>query len=345
MEFESQSRTELSALGEFGLIEYLKNEFKPLQSSTLKGIGDDAAVIETYGKPLVVSSDLLIEGVHFDLSYVPLKHLGYKAVVVNLSDACAMMAIPKKILVNLGISNRFSLEAVEELYSGIKAACRYYNIDLIGGDTSANPQGLVLSITVLGELTLEHAVYRSTAREHDLICVSGDLGSAYMGLQVLEREKTVFKANPKMQPELEGFDYLIQRQLKPEARVDVVNGLLERKIVPSSMMDVSDGLASELLHISKESNVGLRLYEEKIPIDALTYQTALDFNLDPTLCALSGGEDYELLFTIPQSQYEGISKWKDVSVIGHITAAGSGCQMIAKDGTQHEIKAQGWKAF
>lgn len=345
MEFESQNRTALSSIGEFGLIRQFRTAFTPKQKSTLMGIGDDAAVIAPTDTPLVISSDLLLEGVHFDLSYVPLKHLGYKAVVVNLSDICAMNAIPKKILVNLGVSSRFSLEAVEELYSGIQAACQTYDIDLIGGDTSTSKQGLMLSITAIGETQTSGAVYRNTAKEHDLVCVSGDLGAAYMGLQILEREKSVFLANPKMQPELEGFDYLIQRQLKPEARVDIIKGLKERQIIPSSMMDVSDGLASELLHICTESQVGIRLYEEKIPIDSLTFNTALQFNLDPTVCALSGGEDYELVFTIPQSAYEHVSHWNAISVIGHVTSAPTGCEMIAKDGTQHAIKAQGWKAF
>lgn len=345
MEFESQNRTELSSLGEFGLIKQFRAAFTPKQTTTLMGIGDDAAVIQNSNTPLAITSDLLLEGVHFDLRYVPLKHLGYKAVVVNLSDICAMNAIPKKILVNLGVSNRFSLEAIEELYAGIQAACQFYNIDLIGGDTSASQQGLMLSVTSIGETQASGAVYRSTAKEHDLVCVSGDLGAAYMGLQILEREKSVFLANPKMQPELEGFDYLIQRQLKPEARIDIINGFIERGIIPTAMMDISDGLASELLHICNESKVGIRLYEDKIPIDSLTFNTALQFNLDPTVCALSGGEDYELLFTIPQSAYEKLSKWNAISVIGHVTSAHAGCEMIAKDGTQHPIQAQGWKAF
>lgn len=343
--FDNTSRNELSALGEFGLIDHITKHFEINHASTIKGVGDDAAVLDYGNEQTVISTDLLLEGIHFDLSYVPLKHLGYKSIIVNLSDIYAMNAIPTQVLVSIGISNRFSLEAVEELYQGMLIACKRYNIDLVGGDTSSSKQGLVISVTALGKSNKEKIVKRDTAQVNDLLCVSGDLGAAYMGLQILEREKNVFLSNQNLQPDLDGYDYIVERQLKPEARKDIVELLATLNIVPSSMMDVSDGLASEILHICKASNVGCNLYEEKIPIDPLTYDTAREFNIDPTVCALSGGEDYELLFTIKQADYEKIKNNSDVSVIGHITQASEGAMLISKGGNQHKLVAQGWNAF
>ncbi len=343
--FENTSRNELSALGEFGLIDHITKHFEINHASTIKGVGDDAAILDYADEQIVVSTDLLLEGIHFDLSYVPLKHLGYKSIMVNLSDIYAMNAIPTQVLVSIGISNRFSLEAVEELYQGMLIACKKYNIDLVGGDTSSSKQGLVISVTALGKSKKEKIVKRDSAQVNDLVCVSGDLGAAYMGLQILEREKNVFLSNQNLQPDLEGYDYIVERQLKPEARKDIVELLATLNIVPSAMMDVSDGLASEILHICKASNVGCSIYEEKIPIDPLTYNTAREFNIDPTVCALSGGEDYELLFTIKQADYEKIKNNSDVSVIGHITQASEGAMLISKGGNQHKLVAQGWNAF
>lgn len=343
--FENTSRNELSALGEFGLIDHITKHFEINHASTIKGVGDDAAILDYADEQIVVSTDLLLEGIHFDLSYVPLKHLGYKSIMVNLSDIYAMNAIPTQVLVSIGISNRFSLEAVEELYQGMLIACKKYNIDLVGGDTSSSKQGLVISVTALGKSKKEKIVKRDTAQVNELVCVSGDLGAAYMGLQILEREKNVFLSNQNLQPDLEGYDYIVERQLKPEARKDIVELLATLNIVPSAMMDVSDGLASEILHICKASNVGCSIYEEKIPIDPLTYNTAREFNIDPTVCALSGGEDYELLFTIKQADYEKIKNNSDVSVIGHITQASEGAMLISKGGNQHKLVAQGWNAF
>ncbi|MND44013.1 Thiamine-monophosphate kinase [compost metagenome] len=343
--FENSGRTELSQLGEFGLIEHLTKNVKLYNESTIKGIGDDAAVVSHGGKKTLISTDMLIEGVHFDLMYVPLKHLGYKAIMVNLSDICAMNGIPTQVTVSIGISNRFSLEAVEELYAGMLLACDKWKIDMIGGDTCSSQKGLIISITVLGEADEDNIVYRKGAQKGDLICVSGDLGGAYMGLQMLEREKAVFLETPTAQPDLEGKDYIIERQLKPDARMDVVELLKALSIKPSAMIDISDGLASEILHICKQSNVGCKLYEEKIPIDTLTYETAREFNLDPTVCALNGGEDYELLFTVPQSAYEKIKNQPDISIIGHIVDESEGHYLISKSNNAHEIKAQGWNAF
>jgi thiamine-monophosphate kinase len=343
--FDNTSRNELSALGEFGLIDHITKHFEINHASTIKGVGDDAAILDYGNEQTVISTDLLLEGIHFDLSYVPLKHLGYKSIIVNLSDIYAMNAIPTQVLVSIGISNRFSLEAVEELYQGMLIACKRYNIDLVGGDTSSSKQGLVISVTALGKSNKEKIVKRDTAQVNDLLCVSGDLGAAYMGLQILEREKNVFLSNQNLQPDLEGYDYIVERQLKPEARKDIIELLATLNIVPSAMMDVSDGLASEILHICKASNVGCNLYEEKIPIDPLTYDTAREFNIDPTVCALSGGEDYELLFTIKQADYEKIKNNSDVSVIGHITQASEGAMLISKGGNQHKLVAQGWNAF
>ena len=345
MEFDNTSDTNLAELGEFGLIKHLTQHIELYQPSTIKGVGDDAAVINYEDLQTVISTDILIEGVHFDLTYVPLRHLGYKSVIVNLSDVYAMNAHPKQILVSIALSNRFKLEAIEELYSGMLAACKKYKIDLVGGDTTSSLSGLVISITAIGGVKKEDITYRNGAKETNLLCVSGDLGGAYMGLQILEREKSVFKENPKLQPDLEGKDYLLERQLKPEARKDIIETLHSLRIKPTAMIDVSDGLSSEILHLCSQSDVGVELYEEKIPIDSLTYETAREFNLDPTLCALSGGEDYELLFTVDINEYEKLKNSMDITIIGHITDKAKGCNMISKSGTVHELKAQGWNAL
>lgn len=343
--FDNKERTNIEELGEFGLISYLTKNIKLNQRSTTKGVGDDAAVLDFEGKKTLVSTDLLLEGIHFDLAYTPLKHLGYKAIQVNLSDIYAMNATPTQVTVSLGFSSKFPLEAVEELYDGMLLACDKYGIDLIGGDTTSSKQGLVISVTSIGSADEKDVVYRNTAGEGDLICVSGDLGGAYVGLQLLEREKLVFLENPNIQPDLEGKDYIVERQLKPEARKDIIDLLKSVKVKPTAMIDVSDGLASEVLHICKQSNKGCNIYEEKIPIDPMTYDTAREFNLDPTICALSGGEDYELLFTIKQADYDKIKHDVDISIIGHITEAAAGCNLVSKSGNVHELKAQGWNAF
>ena len=345
MEFDNSSDTNLAELGEFGLIKHLTQHIELYQPSTIKGVGDDAAVINNEDLQTVISTDILIEGVHFDLTYVPLRHLGYKSVIVNLSDVYAMNAHPKQILVSIALSNRFKLEAIEELYSGMLAACKKYKVDLVGGDTTSSLSGLVISITAIGGVKKEDITYRNGAKETNLLCVSGDLGGAYMGLQILEREKSVFKENPKLQPDLEGKDYLLERQLKPEARKDIIETLHSLGIKPTAMIDVSDGLSSEILHLCSQSDVGVELYEEKIPIDSLTYETAREFNLDPTLCSLSGGEDYELLFTVDINVYEKLKNSMDITIIGHITDKAKGCNMISKSGTVHELKAQGWNAL
>lgn len=343
--FENKERTNLSELGEFGLISHLTQNFSIQHQTTVKGIGDDAAVLEITDKQVLISTDLLLEGIHFDLSYVPLAHLGYKAVQVNLSDICAMNGVPQQITVSLGVSSKFPLEAVEEIYKGIELACNKYNIDLIGGDTSSSKQGLIISITSIGFAKKEDVVYRNGAQEHDLLCVSGDLGGAYVGLQILEREKQVFLENPQIQPDLEGKDYIIERQLKPEARRDIVDLLGQLAIKPTAMIDISDGLASEILHICNQSDKGCTVYEEKIPIDPVTWETARELGLDPTVCALNGGEDYELLFTIKQADYDKIKNDVDISVIGHVTDKSAGVKMVSKSDFVHEIKAQGWNAF
>lgn len=337
---------DLNQLGEFGLIDHLSSEFTATNKTTLLGIGDDAAVIDiSETEAMVVSTDMLVEGVHFNLMYVPLMHLGYKAVAVNLSDICAMNAKPEQITVSLAFSSKYPLEAIEELYKGIKAACDFYQVDLVGGDTSTSHSGLTISITAIGRAEKSKLAYRSGAKEYDLLVVSGDLGAAYMGLQVLEREKEVFRANPDIQPDLEGFDYIIKRQLKPEARKDVVEFLAELDVVPTSMIDISDGLASEILHICKSSKVGCHIYDEKIPIDGATSLAAIDFNLDPATCALNGGEDYELLFTIKQTDFDKIKGNPHMTVIGHITNENDGCYFIDKNGSAITIKAQGWNHF
>lgn len=343
--FENKERTSLEELGEFGLIKHLTDNFKLAHESSVRGIGDDAAVLDFKDKQALISTDLLLEGVHFDLSYVPLMHLGYKAVQVNLSDIYAMNGVATQITVSLGVSSKFPLEAVEEIYKGIELACNKFNIDLIGGDTSTSRQGLVISVTSIGYAAKEDITYRNGAQEGDLLCVSGDLGGAYVGLQILEREKQIFLENPQIQPDLEGKDYIIERQLKPEGRRDVVDLLAQLKIKPTAMIDVSDGLASEILHITNQSDKGCTIYEDKLPIDPVTYETARELGLDPTVCALNGGEDYELLFTIKQTDYEKLKNDVDISIIGHITDKNSGVKMISKSDVVHELKAQGWNAF
>lgn len=342
---EGTSRTELSELGEFGLIKHLTQFIALKNESSVRGVGDDAAVIEFKDRQTLVTTDMLVEGVHFDLSYVPLKHLGYKAIVVNLSDIYAMNGTPKQVTVSIAISNRFSVEAIEEIYSGILLACENYKVDLVGGDTTSSLSGLVLSITAIGEADKEEIVYRNTAKEGDLLCVTGDLGGAYMGLQLLEREKQVYKENPALQPDLEGNDYILERQLKPEARKDIRELLKALNVKPTAMIDISDGLASETLHLCTQSETGCSIYEEKIPIDPKTYETAREFNLDPTVCALSGGEDYELLFSIDLSDYDKIKANPNITVIGHMTNKSAGVNLIVKNGSQQPLTAQGWDAF
>lgn len=338
-------RTEFSDLGEFGFIERLKEKIKVKHSSVNKGIGDDAAVLDISNKKTVVSTDTLTEGVHFDLSYSPLKHLGYKAVVVNLSDIYAMNATPKYITVCLSFSNRFPVEAIDELYEGILLAAEIYGVDIVGGDTTSSLSGLTINVTAIGEANEEDIVYRDGAQENDLLVVSGDLGSAYIGLQILEREKLVFKENDKIQPDLEGNDYVLERILKPEARKDIIELLKKIEVKPTSMMDISDGLASEIFHISKQSNVGCSVYEDKLPIDPKTVLTAQDFNMSSTIVALNGGEDYELLFTVKQSDYEKIKGNPHLTVIGHMTDKNSGVNLITRDGGSTPLTAQGWDAF
>ena len=345
LEDKNPQRTPVSQLGEFGLIDHLTKGFDIKHSSTLKGIGDDAAVLDFKNKKTVVSTDLLIEGVHFDLSYMPLKHLGYKAVVVNLSDIAAMNAKPTQITVSIAVSNRFPLEAMEELFGGIALAAKVYNIDVIGGDTTSSQKGLIISITAIGEANEDEIVYRNNAKENDLLVVSGDLGSAYMGLQVLEREKQVFQENPNNQPDLDAYTYLIERQLKPEARTDIKELLEKLEVKPTAMIDVSDGLSSELLHICKQSNVGCNLFEEKIPVDPQFIDVCEEFNIDSTTIALNGGEDYELLFTIPLEDFDKIKANPNFTVIGHITQASEGVNLITRANTKIPLKARGWDAL
>lgn len=343
--FENSGRTELNELGEFGLIQLLSEHFKPALPETIHGIGDDAAVIDSEGHYTLVSSDLLLEGIHFDLGFHPLKHLGYKAVVVNLSDICAMNGKPAQVLVNIALSNRFSLEAVEELYAGIRLACDKYNVDLVGGDTSASPRGLLLSVTAIGKVEKDKICYRTGAKPNDLLVLTGDIGGAYMGLQILEREKRVFLEHPDMQPDLEQHDYIVGRQLKPEARTDIRDLLDELKVVPGSMIDVSDGVASEIRHLGLASGVGFDIYEAKLPIDPQTVDRALEFGLNPSIAALNGGEDYELLFTVSPSDYEKIKHNPDLTVIGHATDKAGDFSLITSSGNRFEIKAQGWEHF
>lgn len=342
MKEEQFKRRELSELGEFGLIDYLTQDVVIKRDETIKGVGDDAAVIDNGNFATLVSKDLLVEGVHFDLTYVPLKHLGYKSAVVNFSDIYAMNGEPTQIIIGIAVSNRFSLEAIQEFYSGVKLACENYQVDLVGGDTTSSRSGLFISVTVIGKACKEKVVYRSGATEHDLICVSGDLGSAYAGLLLLEREKSVYYANPSMQPDLDGYDYLLQRQLKPEARKDFIRLFAEKEILPTSMIDISDGLASEMLHICKNSDKGCFIYEEKIPIDVSAINLLDSFSIDPLTAALNGGEDYELLFTVSQKDYPAIKEFLEVSVIGHIAESTAGCNLVTRSGQQIPLIAQGW---
>lgn len=338
----SNQRTEISSLGEFGLIDHLTKNIELQNASSIVGVGDDGAVIDHFGKQTVISTDLLVEGVHFDLIYTPLKHLGYKSVIANISDIYAMNATPTQLVISLGLSNRFSVEAVDELYEGIYAACEKYGVDLVGGDTTSSQKGLIISITAIGEVTPDTFVKRSTAQKGDLICVSGDLGASYIGLLFLEREKKIYLESPSVQPDLEGEAYVVGRLLKPEARKDIIEFLAAQKIQPTSMMDISDGLSSEILHICKQSELGCVLYEEKIPIAEATKQAAFKFELDPTACALSGGEDYELLFTIPQAEYDKLVLNEQISVIGYMTDAEQGAKLFTKGGSKYPITAQGW---
>ena len=339
------SRTEIKDFGEFGLIHHLTKNIELHNASSILGVGDDAAVIDHFGKQTVVTTDLLIEGVHFDLSYTPLKHLGYKSVIVNLSDIYAMNAMPTQITMSVGLSSRFSVEAIEEFYEGVYVACEEHGVDLIGGDTSASQKGFIISVTAIGEITQEKTVQRSTAKKGDLICVSGDLGAAYIGLLFLEREKKIFLESPEVQPDLENETYVIRRLLKPSARVEIVRFFEESGILPTSMMDISDGLSSELLHICEKSGVGCVIYEDKLPIHEDSRKAAYKFEIDPTACALSGGEDYELLFTIRQEDYEKITLQEQISVIGYITEAEKGVKINTKGGNTYDITAQGWNAF
>ena len=339
------SRTEIATLGEFGLIRHLTEDIKLKNESTLKGIGDDAAVLDYQDKLTLVTTDLLLEGVHFDLTYVPLKHLGYKSAVVNFSDIYAMNGYPRQITVSIGLSKRFSVEDMEELYSGIRLACDVYGVDLVGGDTSASLTGLSISITCIGEGEKGKVVYRNGAHETDLICVSGDLGAAYMGLQLLEREKRVFQGEKDFTPDFSGKEYLLERQLKPEARKDIIEKLRKVNVLPTAMMDISDGLSSELLHISKESHVGCRVYEDRIPIDYQTAVMAEQFNMNLVTAALNGGEDYELLFTVPLTDHEKVSEMEGIKIIGHITRAELGNFLVGRDGGEVELKAQGWNSL
>jgi thiamine-monophosphate kinase len=341
---EHTTRTELSTLGEFGLIERIASRIPLHHSSSVKGVGDDAAVIDPQDLHQVITTDMLLEGVHFDLSYVPLKHLGYKAVVVNLSDVYAMNAQPRQVVVGLALSNRFSVEAIDELYAGMLLACERYGVDLVGGDTCSSASGLVISITAIGAVRPQNVVYRRGAKANELLVVSGDLGGAYMGLQVLEREKAVFNETGA-QPDLVGHDYIIERQLKPEARRDIVELFTKLELKPTSMIDVSDGLASEVIHLARSSSLGVRVYDAKLPIDPATHGTARDFGLDPTTCALNGGEDYELLFTIAQNDHDKVKGNPNLTVIGHMTDPGDGFNLVDGQGALHPLRAQGWDAF
>ncbi|MBL7826017.1 MAG: thiamine-phosphate kinase [Saprospiraceae bacterium] len=338
-------RTDVNTLGEFGLIEHLTKAFPLRNPSSLKGVGDDAAVIENGDFCTVVSTDMLVEGIHFDLAYTPLKHLGYKSVVVNLSDIYAMNALPKQITVSIAISNRYSVEALDELYTGIRAACEYYGVDLVGGDTTSSPKGMVISITAIGQGQKERLTYRSGARVGDLICITGDLGAAYLGLQLLEREKRIWQETPDVQPNFENQQYTITRQLKPEARFDVIEAFHRVDVKPTAMIDISDGLASEIFHICKQSGVGALIEENGVPIHPETELLALKFKLDPITCALSGGEDYELLFTIRPEDAEKIKFLPEIYIAGEILDASQGVKLSTKGGNLHDLKAQGWKHF
>lgn len=341
-----EKRTEIGELGEFGLIDRLSSKFEPKNDQSIKGIGDDAAVISSSeGKLTLLSSDMLLEGIHFDLAYMPLKHLGYKAIAVNVSDIAAMNGIPKQVTVNLGLSNRFSVEAIEMIYEGIKSACEEYNVDLVGGDTTASRTGLVISVSVLGETSAEKITYRNSASKSDIVCVTGDLGAAYIGLQVLEREKQEYLANPDMQPKIENYNYVVGRQLRPKARMDIIHELAELNIVPTSMIDISDGLVSELFHLCKQTDLGVSIYEDKLPIHEQAFSTAAEFSIDPNTCALNGGEDYELLFTLKQEDFEKIKNHEDIHTIGYMHEKEKGKVMVTRNQNVMELQAQGWVHF
>jgi thiamine-monophosphate kinase len=343
---DSKKITPLSKLGEFGLIERLTKDLKINQASSIKGVGDDAAVMDYKGKKMLVTTDLLVEGIHFNLVYTPLKHLGYKSVIVNLSDIYAMNGHPRQVLVSLALSAKFSVEAVEQLYEGIRMACDKYQVDLVGGDTTTSLTGLTINVVAIGEVEKGRLAYRNTARVNDLICVSGDLGAAYMGLQLLERERKVFnESGEDIQPDLSGYDYVLGRQLKPEARRDIVEALEDHQIVPHSMIDLSDGLSSDLIHVCRQSGLGCRIFQDRIPIFEETNRAAGEMNIEPFIAALNGGEDYELLFTIPLNQHDEVMKIKDISVIGHITGKEDGMKFVTAQGGEIELQAQGWNSF
>ncbi len=341
----SEKRTEIGELGEFGLIDKIKDSARKELPSTLKGIGDDASVHDAGDKFIIMSTDMLIEGIHFDLAYMPLQHLGFKSVAVNVSDIAAMNGTPKQITVSIALSNRFSVEAVDVFYEGVRAACDAYNVDLVGGDTTASPSGLMISVTAMGEAEKDKIAYRSGAQENDILCVTGDLGGAFIGLQVLEREKQEFLANPNMQPKIDQYDYVVGRLLKPRARMDIIHELADAGVVPTSMIDVSDGLASDVFHICKESGLGVAIYEDKLPIEKQTFETAAEFNMDPNTAALNGGEDYELLFTIRQEDYPKLEKHADIHSIGYMQAKEKGRTMVTRNNNVVELQAQGWKHF
>ncbi|UII77505.1 thiamine-phosphate kinase [Flagellimonas sp. HMM57] len=345
LEDKNQQRTALENLGEFGLIKHLTKDFNLNHDSSVVGIGDDAAVLDLNGKKTVLTTDMLVEGVHFDLSYMPLKHLGYKSVIVNLSDVYAMNALATQITVSIAVSNRFPLEALEEFYAGVAMACQLYNVDLVGGDTTSSTRGMLISITAVGLAEETELVYRNGAKPNDLLVVSGDLGGAYLGLQVLEREKEVFKVNPNNQPDLEPYSYIVERQLKPEARKDIIDLLEKLKVKPTAMIDISDGLSSEILHLCEQSNVGCNLFEDKIPLDPTVISASEEFKMDSTTIALSGGEDYELLFTIDQNDFEKIKGNPNLTVIGHMTSSNEGAHLITRGDTKVPISAQGWNSF
>ncbi|MFK7810207.1 MAG: thiamine-phosphate kinase [Saprospiraceae bacterium] len=345
MEEKQTKKTDVNELGEFGLIEHLTKQFQNKRKSTVRGIGDDAAALKAGDLLTLVSTDMLVEGIHFDLAYSPLKHLGYKAVVVNISDICAMNATPEQITVSIAISNRFSVEALDELYAGIKAACDYYNVDLIGGDMTSSNKGLIMSVTAIGRAHADKVVYRNGAKKGDLLCVTGNLGAAYLGLQILEREKQLFESSPGVQPDLEDQKYLVGRQLKPEARLDMIEFFEKNKLVPTAMIDISDGLASEIFHLCKQSNLGAFVEESGVPIHPQAEEMALKFRLDPITCALSGGEDYELLFTIDPDDLEKVKYLPDIYIMGEMVAREEGVKLHTKGGNIHPIKAQGWKHF
>jgi thiamine-monophosphate kinase len=342
---ENNNRTEISTLGEFGLIDHLTKNFEIQNASTILSVGDDAAVIDHFGKQTVISTDLLVEGIHFDLMYTPLKHLGYKSVMVNISDIYAMNAIPTQITMSIAFSNRFSIEALDEFYEGVYIACEKHGVDLIGGDTSTSNKGFIISVTAIGEVAPDKFVQRSTAQKGDLICVSGDLGGAFLGLTLMEREKKIFLENPQVQPDLEEEDYIVGRLLRPEARKDIIEFFEKNAITPTAMMDISDGLSSEVLHLCKQSNLGCRIYEDKIPIHDAARKAAFKFGLDPTVCALNGGEDYELIFTLKQEDYDKITLNEEIAVVGYMAELEEGSKLLSKGGNTFDIIAQGWNAF